>query len=99
MGNMLVRNGRVVDPSQGIDGQADVLMEDGKIVKIEEKITDRVDRVLEARGLTVTPGLVDMHVHLSDPGLTYKEDIHTGCGAAVDPGHAYCPHCGHPLAR
>ena len=86
MGNMLVRNGRVVDPSQGIDGQADVLMEDGKIVKIEEKITDRVDRVLEARGLTVTPGLVDMHVHLRDPGLTYKEDIHTGCGAAVAGG-------------
>ena len=86
MGNMLVRNGRVVDPSQGIDGQADVLMEDGKIVKIEEKITDRVDRVLEARGLTVTPGLVDMHVHLRDPGLTYKEGIHTGCGAAVAGG-------------
>lgn len=86
MGNMLVRNGRVIDPSQNIDQIADVLIEDGKIVKIEGRITDRVDRVLEARGLTVVPGLVDMHVHLRDPGFTYKEDIHTGCGAAVAGG-------------
>ena len=42
--------------------------------------------MLEARGLTVVPGLVDMHVHLRDPGFTYKEDIHTGCGAAVAGG-------------
>lgn len=83
---MLIRNGHVIDPAQGIDGPADVLIEDGKIVKVAEKITDRVDRVLEARGLTVVPGLVDMHVHLRDPGFTYKEDIHTGCGAAVAGG-------------
>ncbi len=83
---MLIRNGYVIDPSQNIDMQADVLIEDGRIVKIAEKITDRVDRVLEARGLTIVPGLIDMHVHLRDPGFTYKEDIHTGCGAAVAGG-------------
>lgn len=86
MANMLIRNGYVIDPSQGIDMPADVLIEDGRIVKIAEKITDRVDRVMEARGLTVVPGLIDMHVHLRDPGFTYKEDIHTGCGAAVAGG-------------
>lgn len=83
---MLIRNGYVIDPSQGIDMQADVLIEDGRIVRIAEKITDHVDRVLEARGLTIVPGLIDMHVHLRDPGFTYKEDIHTGCGAAVAGG-------------
>lgn len=83
---MLIRNGYVIDPSQNIDMQADILIEDGRIVKIAEKITDRVDRVLEARGLTIVPGLIDMHVHLRDPGFTYKEDIHTGCGAAVAGG-------------
>ena len=86
MANMLIRNGYVIDPSQNIDMQADILIEDGRIVKVAEKITDRVDRVLEARGLTIVPGLIDMHVHLRDPGFTYKEDIHTGCGAAVAGG-------------
>ncbi len=86
MANMLIRNGFVVDPSQSICKPADVLIEDGKIVKVEEKITDHVDRVLEAKGLTVLPGLVDMHVHLRDPGFTDKEDIHTGCCAAVTGG-------------
>ena len=52
VGNMLVRNGRLIDPSQNIDQIADILIENGKVVKIEEKITDHVDRVLEARGLT-----------------------------------------------
>ena len=75
MGNMLVRNGRLIDPSQNIDQIADILIENGKVVKIEEKITDHVDRVLEARGLTVVPGLVDMHVHLRDPGFIIYSNV------------------------
>ncbi|MFZ2539092.1 MAG: dihydroorotase [Oscillospiraceae bacterium] len=83
---VLIRNGYVIDPSQGMDGIADVMIKDGKIAKIEPNITDRVDRVIEAKGLTVMPGLIDMHVHLRDPGFTHKEDIYTGCNAAITGG-------------
>ena len=84
MATLLIRNGYVVDPSQSIDGEADVLIENGLIRQVKPAISPAgVDRVIEARGLTVIPGLVDMHVHLRDPGLTEKEDVHTGCNAAV----------------
>lgn len=86
MSLVLIRNGHVIDPSQGFDGISDIMIEDGKIAKIEPNITDRVDRVVEAKGLTVMPGLIDMHVHLRDPGFTQKEDIYTGCNAAVTGG-------------
>ncbi len=87
MPTLLIRNGWVVDPAQSINGYADVLIEDNKILRIEEKIsTAYVDRVMEARGLTVIPGLVDMHVHLRDPGFTEKEDVYTGCNAAITGG-------------
>lgn len=86
MALILVRNGHVVDPSQNIDGICDILIEDGIIKKVEENIKESVDRVIEAKGLTVLPGLIDMHVHLRDPGFTHKEDIFTGCNAAVAGG-------------
>ncbi|MEG0693896.1 MAG: amidohydrolase family protein, partial [Oscillospiraceae bacterium] len=86
MAVVLIRNGYVIDPSQQLDGIADVMIKDGKIAKIEPNITDRVDRVIEAKGLTIMPGLIDMHVHLRDPGFTHKEDIYTGCNAAITGG-------------
>ena len=86
MSVVLIRNGHVIDPSQGLDGLADIVMTDGKIAKIEPHITDKVDRVIEAKGLVVMPGLIDMHVHLRDPGFTQKEDIYSGCTAAITGG-------------
>ena len=66
MATLLIRNGHVIDPAQGIDQEADVLIRDGKIERMEEhiQVAGDVSQVIEARGLLVTPGLVDMHVHL-----------------------------------
>lgn len=70
----------MVDPSQSLDQVIDLKIEDGVIVEIGEGLNG--DQVLDAAGLVVLPGLVDMHVHLRDPGFTHKEDILTGCRAA-----------------
>lgn len=86
MARIMIRNGHVIDPSQSIDEIMDILIEDGKIIDIGKSISGSVERVIEARGLMVIPGLVDMHVHLRDPGFTQKEDIFTGCNAAVTGG-------------
>ena len=88
---MLIKNGRVVDPESGFDGLADVLVEDGKVKKLlpagqaeaaGAEACEGADEVIDATGLIVGPGLVDVHVHFRDPGLTYKEDILTGAEAA-----------------
>lgn len=86
MSRLLIRNGTVIDPTQNICDKADVLIEDGLILKVDKEIRDYTDQVLEAKGLLVLPGLIDMHVHLRDPGQTHKEDIYTGCNAAVSGG-------------
>ena len=83
---LLIRNGRVVHPVTGAVLLQDILIEDGKISLMERGIDAAADQVIEAAGLAVSPGLVDMHVHLRDPGLTYKEDILTGCAAAARGG-------------
>lgn len=86
MARILVRNGMVVDPSQNIENICDILIEDGKIIKVAPNIVDQTDRVIEAKNMLVLPGLVDMHVHLRDPGFTQKEDIYTGSNAALAGG-------------
>ena len=83
---LLIRNGRVVYPVTGTVSLLDLLLEDGKIVLMERGLPAQADEILVAAGLVVSPGLVDMHVHLRDPGLTYKEDIFTGCAAAARGG-------------
>ena len=83
---LLIRNGRVVHPVTGTVELQDILAEDGKISLMEHGIAGEADQVIDAAGLMVAPGLVDMHVHLRDPGLTYKEDILTGCAAAARGG-------------
>ena len=86
MMKLLIKNGRVVHPVTGTVVLQDILAENGRIVLMERGLDGEADRVVDAAGLMVAPGLVDMHVHLRDPGLTYKEDIFTGCAAAARGG-------------
>ncbi len=83
---LLIRQGRLVDPVGGIGGVMDILVEDGKVAVIGSDLRDPAAREIDARGLTVSAGLVDMHVHLRDPGLTHKETIETGAAAAARGG-------------
>lgn len=83
---LLIKNGRVVDPKSGLDTQADVLVDGKKVVKIGENIEAGDAQVIDATGLVVAPGLVDIHVHFREPGQTHKEDIHTGALAAAAGG-------------
>ena len=80
---LLIQKGRLVDPVGGIGGIMDILIEDGKLAVIGSDLRDQDAQVIDARGLTVCAGLVDMHVHLREPGLEYKEDISTGTAAAA----------------
>lgn len=88
---MIIKNGRVIDPKSGFDGIADIIIKDGKIKKIlkkaeasevQEALPETGEEVIDASGLIVAPGLIDVHVHFRDPGLIYKEDIETGAAAA-----------------
>ena len=83
---LLIQQGRLVDPVSGIGGVMDVLVEDVKIAVLGSDIRDPEAEVLDARGLTICAGLVDMHVHLRDPGQEYKETIETGTRAAARGG-------------
>ena len=92
---MLIKNGRVIDPESGWDGIADLLIEDGKIKELRKRNQETTvpfrepegAAVIDAEGLIVAPGLVDVHVHFRDPGFTYKEDILTGAEAAKAGGY------------
>jgi len=87
MASLLIKGGRVVDPSQKIDGQFDILVENGRIVRFEKNIkSSEASEVIEADGLIVSPGFIDLHAHLRDPGYEWKEDIETGSLAAVAGG-------------
>lgn len=83
---LLLQNVRLIDPSQGVDSVQDLLLEDGKVSQIGEHLSADGMEVVDGTGLVAAPGLVDMHVHLRDPGLTYKEDVFTGCRAAAAGG-------------
>ena len=83
---LLIKNGRVMDPMSGLDQVCDVLVEGKKIVKIGQNLEAADSQVLDASGLVVAPGLVDIHVHFREPGQTHKEDIHTGALAAAAGG-------------
>ncbi len=84
---ILIRGGRVIDPAEREEKRGDVILKDGKIhaIGIFED-PGEYERVIDASGCVVAPGLVDVHVHFRDPGLTYKEDIHTGAEAAAAGG-------------
>ena len=82
----LIRGGRVVDPANGIDGRMDIRIRDGMIAAVGEDLPAGSAAVIDAEGLAVLPGLVDMHVHFRDPGQTHKETILTGARAAAAGG-------------
>ncbi|HEY0782312.1 MAG TPA: amidohydrolase family protein, partial [Thermoanaerobaculia bacterium] len=88
MARLLVHGGRVVDPSQGIDGVLDVLLEDGVVAEVGSGLREKVGKAetVDATGLVVTPGLIDMHVHLREPGQEYKETVRSGTQAAAAGG-------------
>jgi dihydroorotase len=83
---LLIQGGRVVDPAQGLDALRDVLIENGFVTAIGERLDAAGARVVDARGAIVAPGFIDMHVHLREPGQTHKETIATGTAAAVAGG-------------
>ena len=82
-----IRGGRIIDPVSGKDFIGDLVLENGTIKAVGEQLNlDGCEDIIEAAGMTVAPGLVDVHVHFRDPGLTYKEDILTGARAAAAGG-------------
>lgn len=82
----LIKNGRVVDPSQKLDAVMDILVEDGKIKTLSKKITEKADEEFDAAGLVVAPGFIDLHTHMREPGQEAKEDLRTGTQAAAAGG-------------
>lgn len=85
MNELLIKNATVVSPADGINEQLDVLVRDGVIAQLGKNLSAAC-KVIDAEGLYAIPGIVDMHVHLRDPGQTHKEDIITGCNAAAAGG-------------
>ena len=84
--NVLITGARVLDPSQELDATLDVLIEDGTIAKVDKKLKANVETI-DASGLILTPGFIDLHTHLREPGQEHKETIATGTRAAVAGGY------------
>ncbi len=93
MGRLLIKNGILVDPKSGTNEKADIAISDGKVEKIFYRAegdgadAESFEEVIDASGLIVSPGFVDVHVHFRDPGFTEKEDIHTGAASAARGGY------------
>jgi dihydroorotase len=84
---IFIEGGRVIDPASGVDGVRTVVLRDGKVAEVAERVERPRDaRVVDARGKWVTPGFIDLHVHLREPGQEYKETVATGARAAVAGG-------------
>jgi dihydroorotase len=83
---LAIRGGRILDPANGVDTIADVLIENGRIAAVGPDLAAGAESVIEAEGLVVCPGFVDIHCHLRDPGLEHKETIETGTRAAARGG-------------
>ena len=86
--SLLIRGGHLVDPAVRIDAPMDILLRDGRVAEIAppNKIKAGADQKVDARGLIVAPGFIDLHVHLREPGQTHKETIATGTEAAAAGG-------------
>ena len=91
--SLLIKGGRLIDPATERDGQFDILVRGGKVCRVAECIeASEADEVIDASGCYVMPGLVDLHVHLREPGFEYKETIQTGAMAAARGGYtSICP--------
>lgn len=87
MQTILIRCGRIIDPSQGVDKVADLLIQEGRIKGIDQRINPPEGaEIIEATGFVVTPGFIDVHCHLREPGFEYKETVATGTQAAAKGG-------------
>src|SRR5581483_5038250 len=86
MPRLLIRGGRVIDPASSHDAMADVLIEDSRIAAVAPRIEPAGAEILDAGGLIVAPGFIDMHVHLREPGIEHAETIETGSRAAAAGG-------------
>lgn len=85
---ILIKDGRIIDPKSDMDETLDLIIDNGKIAGIGKfPKTEEYERIIDAKGKIVAPGLVDVHVHFRDPGLTYKEDLVTGAAAAAAGGY------------
>ena len=90
--SILLKNGNVLDYATKTQEKLDILIEDGKIKKIAKEINDNADEIIDAEGLFIMPGMIDMHCHLREPGFEYKETIETGSKSAVKGGFTtICP--------
>src|SRR6202041_2670013 len=85
---LLIKGGRVIDPAANLDAPMDVLLGDGRVAELAppNKIRSGADQTFDARGLIVAPGFIDLHVHLREPGQSYKESIASGTAAAAAGG-------------
>lgn len=83
MSSILIKKGRLIDPANGVDAVKDILVKEGKVAEISDNIEENADKVIDAAGLVVMPGLIDLHVHFRDPGYENKETIATGSRAAA----------------
>ena len=81
-----IRGGRILDPGRGVDVEGDVLIREGRIAAVGPDVAAEAERIVDARGLIVCPGLVDIHCHLREPGFEHKETIETGTRAAARGG-------------
>ena len=89
---LLIQNGQVIDPASQTNEVMDILVENGILSKMQKKITEQADKVIDASGNWVIPGLIDVHVHLREPGYEYKETIATGTRSAAKGGFTtICP--------
>ena len=88
MNSLLIQHGRLIDPAGGIDQEMDVLLSDGRVAAVAPpgKLHGKADETFDAKGCIVAPGLIDVHVHLREPGQPYKETIATGTAAAAAGG-------------
>jgi len=84
--SLLIRGGRILDPSRGVDLVGDVLIREGRIAAVGPGVAAEAGRIIDASGLIVCPGLIDIHCHLRDPGFEHKETIETGTRAAARGG-------------
>ena len=89
---LLLRGGRLIDPQNDVDGICDLLIRDGMVASVDADRRVSADRIINCTGQVLMPGLIDLHVHLREPGFEYKEDLHSGLTAAILAGFTgVCP--------
>ena len=85
MSLLIIKNGTIIDPSQVLEANRNLLIRDGRVAEIAESISADDAEVFDATGLIVAPGFIDLHVHLREPGFEYKETIESGARAMLWP--------------